>query len=59
MQGNVQVRLGESKHQTGCAGSLGEHEDEGVPFQGDPCLLGNQLRASLYLSSHLHMRLGD
>ena len=39
MQGNVQVQLGESKHQTVCAGSLGEHEDEGVPFQGDSCLL--------------------
>lgn len=58
MPGNVQVRLGESRHQTGCAGSLGEHEDEGVPFQGDPCLLWESTQG-LYLSSHLHVRLGD
>lgn len=58
MQGNVQVWLGESRHQTGWAGSLGEHEYEGVPFQGDPCLLWESTQG-LYLSSHLHMRLGD
>ena len=58
MQGNVQVWLGESRHQTEWAGSLGEHEDEGVPFQRDPCLLWEST-PGLYLSSHLHTRLGD